>query len=203
MNTTRAILEVIACTAVMCLMLALPRQVNAGVDPALVYDPGHLQPVRSTLKVAVGDVAPDFTLPAVQGGMVSLHQYRGKKAVVISFVPSAFTPVCSDQWPGYNIARELFESRGAVLLGITTDNVPSLYAWTHQMDPDGLWFPVLSDFWPHGAAAATFGVLRPEGVSERAVFIIDTEGVIRHITVTDINERPELGSIIKALDALP
>ena len=117
-------------------------------------------------------------------------QYRGKKTVVISFVPAAWTPVCSDQWPGYNMARSLFESNDAVLLGITVDNLPTLYAWTRQMGQ--LWFPVLSDFWPHGEVAARYGVLRSDGVSERALFIIDKAGIIRSIMVSDINKRPDL-----------
>ena len=94
----------------------------------MLYNPGVLKSVDSTLKVKVGKPAPDFTLPAVAGGRVALSQYRGKKNVVVSFVPAAFTPVCSDQWPGYNMARKLFESHDAVLLGITVDSIPTLYA---------------------------------------------------------------------------
>ncbi|MBW2487171.1 MAG: redoxin domain-containing protein, partial [Deltaproteobacteria bacterium] len=116
-----------------------------------IYNPGQLKAVDSTLKVKIGQPAPDFTLPSVSGEKISLSQYRGKKHVVISFVPAAWTPVCSDQWPGYNIVKELFDENEAVLLGITVDNIPTLYAWTNQMG--NLWFPVLSDFWPHGAVA--------------------------------------------------
>ena len=166
----------------------------------MIYNPGLLKPIDSTLKVKVGQKAPDFTLPAVAGGNVSLSQYRGKKNVVISFVPAAFTPVCSDQWPGYNMARNLFEDHDAVLLGISVDNIPTLYAWTSQMG--NLWFPVLSDFWPHGAVAKKLGVLRSDGVSERALFFIDKKGVIRDILVSDINKRPDLEYIAKALDKL-
>ena len=68
-----------------------------------IYNPGLLKPTDSVLKVKVGDIAPDFSLPSVSGGRISLSQYRGKKNVVLSFVPAAWTPVCSDQWPGYNI----------------------------------------------------------------------------------------------------
>jgi peroxiredoxin (alkyl hydroperoxide reductase subunit C) len=109
---------------------------------------------------------------------------------VISFVPAAWTPVCSDQWPGYNIAKKMFDEQGAILLGITVDNLPTLYAWTKQMG--NLWFPVLSDFWPHGAVAAKYGVLRSDGVSERALFFIDKAGIIRDIQISDINKRPDL-----------
>jgi peroxiredoxin (alkyl hydroperoxide reductase subunit C) len=166
----------------------------------MIYDPGVLKPVDSTLKVKVGKPAPDFSLPAVAGGKVSLRQFRGRKNVVISFVPAAFTPACSDQWPGYNMARKLFEDHDAVLLGISVDNIPALYAWSSQMGE--LWFPVLSDFWPHGAVARKFGVLRSDGVSERALFFIDKKGVIRDILVSDINKRPDLEYCATALDKL-
>ena len=169
-----------------------------------IYKVGKLKPRDSVLKVKVGERAPDFTLPAVGGGKVSLGDYLGKKNVVISFVPAAWTPVCSDQWPGYNIVKDLFDQNDAVLLGITVDNIPTLYAWTTQMcgGEGKLWFPVLSDFWPHGAVAATYGVLRSDGVSERAIFVIDKKGVIRYIDVHDINDRPRLEDIMGALEKL-
>jgi peroxiredoxin len=165
-----------------------------------IYDPGILKPTDSQLKVKVGDKAPDFTLPSVSGEPVTLSAFRNKKNVVLSFVPAAWTPVCSDQWPGYNIVEELFAQNHAVLLGITVDNIPTLFAWTNQMGK--LWFPVLSDFWPHGAVAAQYGVLRSDGVAERALFIIDKKGIIRYIHVNDINKRPHLEDLMKALGKL-
>jgi peroxiredoxin len=165
-----------------------------------IYQTGKLKPTDSVLRVKVGDRAPDFTLPAVSGGEVTLSQYRGKKHVVISFVPAAWTPVCSDQWPGYAIIRDLFDKNDAVLLGITVDNIPTLFAWTNQMGK--LWFPVLSDFWPHGRVADTFGVLRSDGTAERAIIIIDKDGIIRYIDVHDINRRPFLESIVEELEKL-
>ena len=155
-----------------------------------IYNPGELKPIDSTLKVKVGEPAPDFTLPSISGERVTLSQFRGKKNVLISFVPAAWTPVCSDQWPGYNIVKDLFAENEAILLGITVDNIPTLYAWTQQMGD--LWFPVLSDFWPHGAVADRYGVLRSDGVAERALFVIDKKGIITAINVSDINVRPDL-----------
>jgi peroxiredoxin (alkyl hydroperoxide reductase subunit C) len=165
-----------------------------------IYQTGILKPTDSVLKVKVGDPAPDFTLPSVSGEKVTLSQYRGKKNVVLSFVPAAWTPVCSDQWPGYNIVRDLFDQYDAMLLGITVDNIPTLFAWTNQMGK--LWFPVLSDFYPHGKVAATYGVLRSDGTSERALFVIDKKGIIRYIDVHDINKRPPLESVIRELEKL-
>ena len=169
-----------------------------------IFPVGKLKPRDSVLKVKVGELAPDFTLPAVRGGKVTLSQYRGKKNVVLSFVPAAWTPVCSDQWPGYNIAQEFFDQNDAILLGISVDNIPTLYAWTNQMCMGGgkLWFPVLSDFWPHGAVAQKYGILRSDGVSERALFIIDKKGIIRYIDVHDINERPRLEVLVGELEKL-
>lgn len=165
-----------------------------------IYDPGTLKPVDSILKVKVGDKAPDFTLPAVSGDEVSLKQFKGQKNIVISFVPAAWTPVCSDQWPGYNIVKEMFDNNDAILLGITVDNIPTLHAWTKQMGK--LWFPVLSDFWPHGKVAEMFGVLRSNGVTERALFVIDKKGIIRYIHLEDINKRPDLKVLITELNKL-
>jgi peroxiredoxin (alkyl hydroperoxide reductase subunit C) len=165
-----------------------------------IYQVEKLKPVDSVLKVKVGDRAPNFTLPSVSGEKVSLNQYQGKKNVVLSLVPAAWTPVCSDQWPGYNIVRGIFDQHDAILLGITVDNIPTLFAWTNQMGK--LWFPVLSDFWPHGAVARKYGVLRSNGTSERALFVIDKKGVIRYIDVHDINQRPPLEDLVGALEKL-
>jgi len=165
-----------------------------------VYNPGDLKPVDSVLKVKVGDPAPDFTLPSISGQLVSLKDYRGKKNVVLSFVPAAWTPVCSDQWPGYNIVKDIFEQNDAILLGISVDNIPTLFSWTNQMG--NLWFPVLSDFYPHGETASRFGILRSDGVSERALFVIDKQGLIRYIDVHDINKRPSLEVLVQELEKL-
>jgi peroxiredoxin len=165
-----------------------------------IYQVGALKPIDSVLKVKVGQPAPDFILPSVSGEKISLSQFLGKKNVVLSFVPAAWTPVCSDQWPGYNIAKDIFSQYDAILLGITVDNIPTLFAWTNQMGK--LWFPVLSDFWPHGAAAKRYGVLRTNGVAERALFVIDKKGILRYIDVHDINKRPPLEDLMGALEKL-
>ncbi len=189
--------------ALLCAFLFPVSAAAAGSKPqdSLIYDPGELKPRASAPKLKVGDAAPDFTLRDVAGEKVSLSSFRGKQNVVISFVPAAWTPVCSQQWPGYNIAKDLFDKNDATLLGITVDNIPTLYAWTKQMGP--LWFPVLSDFWPHGAVAQNYGVLREDGTTERALFVIDKAGVIRYIDVHDINAMPKLEDLIRELEKLP
>ena len=94
----------------------------------------------------------------------------------------------------------MFEDNDAILLGITTDNIPTLFAWTSEMG--NVWFPVLSDFWPHGQAARKYGVLRSSGVSERALFVIDKKGIIRYIDIHDINERPDLEVLVTEMQKL-
>jgi peroxiredoxin len=189
-------------TALLMMTLSVPAsaQTHSEAYKDNIFQTGILKPTDSVLKVRVGDPAPDFTLPSVSGEKVTLSQYRRMKNVVLSFVPAAWTPVCSDQWPGYNIVKDLFDRNDATLLGITVDNIPTLFAWTNQMGK--LWFPVLSDFYPHGKVAATYGVLRSDGTSERALFVIDKKGIIRYIDVHDINKRPPLESLIRELEKL-
>ena len=104
-------------------------------------------PLTAVTTVKIGERAPDFILPSVTGNKVKLSECTAeRKMLSCLFVPAAWTPVCSQQWPGYNIAKEIFEKSDAVLIGISVDNIPTLYAWTKQMGE--LWFPVVSDFWP-------------------------------------------------------
>ncbi len=179
-------------SAVLLLILVLfcgSTSVFSEVSQKDIYDLGRLKPMDSVLKVKVGEPAPDFVLPSVSGEKISLNQFLGQKNIVLSFVPAAFTPVCSQQFPGYSIVENVFDETDAVLLGITVDNIPTLHAWTRQMGT--VWFHVLSDFWPHGAVAKKYGVFRSDGFTERAVFIIDKKGIIRFIQVSDINKKPD------------
>ena len=186
----------------LCFLLAggLARAADDFNLAALMYQAGPLKPVDSVLKVRVGQLAPDFTLPAVHGEPVTLSQFRGRSNVVLSFTPAVFTPICSRQWPGYNLVLDLFAAHDAMLLGITTDNLPTLHAWDELMD--GIDFPLLSDFWPHGRVASTYGVLRSDGTCERALVVIDKKGIIRYLDVHDINTRPPLEDLMTALKKL-
>ena len=170
------------------------------VPKNMIYAVKPMKPVDSKLKVAEGQKAPDFTLPTVSGEKVSLSDYLGKKNVVISFVPAAWTPVCSAQWPTYNENKAVFDEHDAVMIGISADNVPSLYSWCGTMGE--LWFPVASDFYPHGEAAKRYGILRNDGVTERALFIVDKKGVIRYIDVHDINTMPNFDVLKSELEKL-
>jgi len=183
-----------------CVIFPIPATGTSQKFSDKVYDPGMLKPVDSQIKVANGQPAPDFTLPSVSGSPIRLSSFKGKKNVLITFVPAAWTPVCSDQWPGYNLARPLFEQKDTILLGITTDNIPTLFSWTREMGT--LWFEVLSDFWPHGKTASAYGVVRNDGTAERALILVDKQGIIQWTHVSDINIRPDLGMIMEAINRL-
>jgi peroxiredoxin (alkyl hydroperoxide reductase subunit C) len=96
--------------------------------------------------------------------------------------------------------KDAFDEGDAILLGITVDNIPTLHAWTRQMG--GVWFEVLSDFWPHGAVAEKYGVLRSDGLTERALFFIDKEGILRAILEMDINQEPNFAACAAELEKL-
>ncbi len=154
----------------------------------------------SVLKIKTGDKAPDFTLTSITGQEIRLSSYAGQKNVMLTFIPSAWTPVCSDKWPGYNLAEEIFRRYDTLLIGISTDPLPTLFAWTREMG--GLWFDVVSDFWPHGAVSDAYGVLRSNGTAERAIILMDKKGIIRFIHVGDINLRPDLGMLVQEMKKL-
>ena len=173
---------------------------ESGIPQDRIFEVGTLKPLDSTLKVKVGDPAPEFSLPTIDGRTITLAEFRGKKNVVLSFVPAAWTPVCSGQWPGYNIVQDMFDQAETHLIGVSVDNVPTLHAWVQEMG--GVWFPVASDFYPHGQLADSLGILRSTGEAERSLFLIDKQGIIRYIDVHDINSRPDLGPLMKAMQEL-
>ena len=85
------------------------------------------------------------------------------------------------------------------MLGVLTDNMPTLMAWTQGIN---LSFPILSDFWPHGEVALIYDVLRSEGIAERAIFVVDRKGIIKYIDIHDINEDPGINAILRTLEAI-
>lgn len=102
--------------------------------------------------------------------------------------------------PAFNRALPDFEQHNAQVLGISVDSVPCNTAWADSLG--GLDYPLLSDFWPHGETATHYGVLRDEGFTERAVFVIDTNGVVQYVDVHDIQEPPDPKEVLKALDQI-
>lgn len=166
----------------------------------LICDLGERPQIASTLKLKEGMKAPDFTLPSITGEKVTLSSFLGKKNVVISFIPAAWTSVCSAQWPRYGGLHEALTAYDAVLLGISVDNEPTLGAWIETIG--NIWFTVLSDFWPHGEVSAKYGVLRSDGMAERAVFVIDKNGIIQYVRVHKITEMPEPSEIVAVLERI-
>ena len=140
------------------------------------------------MKLETGMQAPDFTAPCHLGKDVTLSLLKGK-TVVIAFYPAAWTPVCTGQIPSYEALHDTFAKLDVQVLGISTDHVPCLRAWAESLG--GINYPLVSDFWPHGAIAEKFGVFKDDGQSERAVFIIDKDGILRYIDVHNIHEQPD------------
>src|SRR5467141_1990841 len=102
--------------------------------------------------------------------------------------------------PSYEEERSEVERRNAQVLGISTDQVFSNEAWAKSMG--GLSYPLLSDNWPYGYACVQYGVLRGEGRAERAIFVVDRQGIIRYIDIHDIAEQHTTDKIMEALDKL-
>jgi Peroxiredoxin len=147
--------------------------------------------------LGVGDPAPDFTLKDQNDQEVTLSALRGKK-VVLSFHPLAWTRVCAIQMQDLEKHREDMERLGAVALGLSVDSVPCKKAWAESLGIQET--RLLADFWPHGGVARAYGIFREKnGFSERAVFIVDAEGVIRFKKIYPMREVPDIGEILAAL----
>jgi peroxiredoxin len=148
----------------------------------------------TTRTLKIGDEAPDFELRDSVRQAFKLSEQRGKN-VVLNFFPAAFSGVCSQQMPRIQEQKSMF-SDDTVVVGVSVDNGFALEAWRKQM---GIDFPLLSDFYPHGAVAEKYGVLLPVGVTERAVIGIDKDGIVRYIDVHPMVEVPDLEACASAL----
>ena len=153
-----------------------------------------------TETLGVGDTAPDFTLRDQDNNPVTLSSFRGVKNVVLVFHPLAFTSVCAIQMPGYNKDRQTFDGLEAQVLGVSVDSVPVHRAWAEHLG--GIDYPLLADFWPHGDLARRYGVLRPDGISERATFVIDKQGIIRSIEIHEFGVLPDHDKTLAVLRSL-
>ena len=151
---------------------------------------------NETRTLKVGDPAPDFTLRATGNSTFTLSEHRGKNVALV-FFPSAFSGVCSQQMPQIQSQKADFDSTDAIVVGISVDGMWALQAWAQQL---GIDFPLLSDFYPHGAVSEKYGVLHQAGVAERAIIGIDKEGVVRYIDVSPaFTEIPDTGTCLAAL----
>jgi len=148
---------------------------------------------------AVGDIAPDFTLKDQAGNDVTLSALRGKPVVLV-FYPFTFTGVCQGELCEIRDDPSAFERAGAQVLAISCDTRHAQRVWAEQQ---GFTFPVLSDFWPHGAVSSAYGVFNQEiGRPERAIVVIDAGGVVRYIDVHQLREVPDDEEIAQELAKL-
>ena len=147
-----------------------------------------------------GTLAPDFELRSHSGPTIRLSSYRGKKNIVLAFHPLAFTPVCTVQMQTYEKERPRLEALDAHVLAVSVDAGPSKKAWAESIG--GVSYDMLSDFHPHGKVAADYGVLRPDGLSERAIFVIDKQGRIAWSKQYEIPEQPDHGELFSVLETL-
>jgi peroxiredoxin len=159
-------------------------------DAQRIDDAGPLPP---------GTPAPDFALPSTLDKAVGPSDFRGRPVILV-FYPADWSPVCTDQLALYQEVLPVFEKYGAELLGISVDGVWSHLAFAKDRN---LHFPLLSDFEPKGEVARTYQVYRAkEGTTERALFVIDADGIIRWSYVSPVGVNPGADGILRALEGL-
>jgi peroxiredoxin len=150
--------------------------------------------------LAAGTAAPDFKLQVTPDQTLSLSELRGQP-VVLAFYPADWSPVCGDQMALYNEILPEFQKHNAHLIGLSVDGV-----WCHSAfaKARNLHFPLAADFEPKGSIARAYGVYRDaDGVSERALFVIDSNGIIVWSHLSPIAVNPGADGILEALEGLP
>jgi peroxiredoxin len=148
--------------------------------------------------LAPGTRAPNFRLNATPDRTLALEELKGRP-VILAFYPADFSPVCGDQMALYNQILPEFERFGAQLVGISVDG-----HWCHAAFTDArhLRFPLLADFEPKGAVSKAYGAYREaDGTSERALFVIDPEGIIAWSYCSPVNVNPGADGILDALES--
>jgi peroxiredoxin len=151
-------------------------------------------------RVKVGDGFRDFSLQDQDEDAFTLSKFKGKH-VLLSFHPLAWTSVCSLQMKSLEKNREAFDSLNTVAVGVSVDTVPSKKAWAKSLGIEHT--RLLSDFWPHGTVAETYGIFRSKyGTSERANIIVDENQKIAFFKVYPIGQLPDIQEIIDALKKL-
>jgi peroxiredoxin len=152
------------------------------------------------MAIQVGEKAPDFELKDNHGRTVKLSGFRGEKNVVLLFYPFAFTGVCTGELCELRDNLPKFADRDTQLLAVSNDSIHTLRVFAEQ---EGLEYPLLSDFWPHGDVSRAYGVFdEGKGCAVRGTFIIDKEGVVRWTVVNGLPDARDLNEYVKALDTL-
>jgi peroxiredoxin len=157
------------------------------------------QSIRGSSALPAGTPAPDFALKSTPDQTVKLSEFRGQ-AVVLVFYPADWSPVCGDQIGLYNEMLSEFQELGAEIIGISVDGTWCHAAFSRDRK---LHFPLLADFEPKGEVARRYGVYRPDdGTTERALFVIDADGIIRWSYVSPVGVNPGADGILSALEEL-
>ncbi|SNQ46198.1 putative Peroxiredoxin [Frankia canadensis] len=152
------------------------------------------------MTVEVGSVAPDFSLKDQNNETITLSDFRGKRNVVLLFYPLTFTGVCQGELCSVRDDIGSFQNDNVQVLAVSVDSPFAHKVWADQQ---GYEFPLLADFWPHGAVATSYGVFNAErGISLRGTFVIDKEGVVRWKVVNNIPDARDQAEYVKALAAL-
>jgi peroxiredoxin len=153
-----------------------------------------------TQLIAVGSEAPDFELRDQHAQTHKLSSYRGVKNVVIVFYPFAFTGVCTGELCAIRDEGTSLVNEDTQVLAISCDTTASLRVFAER---DGLDYPLLSDFWPHGEVAKAYGVFNDIlGAADRGTFVIDKSGIVRWTVRTELSEARDIADYEKALAEL-
>ncbi len=146
---------------------------------------------------AIGDEAPNFTIPDQNDSYIRLSDFRGKK-VLLSWHPLAWTPVCTDQMRALEENWFTFEKLNTTPMGFSVDSGPSKKVWASCLSIKNMSLP--ADFWPHGKVAKEYGIFREQdGFSERANFIVDEEGKILWTKIYPMDQLPDIDEILRVL----
>lgn len=146
-----------------------------------------------------GAIAPDFTLPTSNQGTLSLSNFKGFP-VILAFYPADWSPVCGNQMALYNETLSEFQKHNAKILGISVD---SSFCHTAFAENKHIHFPLLADFEPKGAVAKQYGVYdNTLGMCERALFVVDKDGIIAWSYLSPRRENPGADGILEALETL-
>jgi peroxiredoxin len=152
------------------------------------------------MTLSIGSAAPDFELSDQHGEKVSLSSFKGKKNVVVLFIPFAFTGTCTGELCALRDDLAPFQNENVQLLAISCDSMFTQRIFAEQ---EGYKFPVLADFWPHGAVAKAYGIFNEElGCAMRGTFIIDKEGILRWQVINGLGDARNIADYKTAISAL-
>jgi peroxiredoxin len=152
------------------------------------------------MTISIGTAAPDFELNDQNGNKVSLASFKGKKNVVLLFIPFAFTGTCTGELCAMRDDLSAFQNDNVELLAVSCDSMYTQRIWAEK---EGYKFPVLADFWPHGAVAQAYGIFdEARGCALRGTFVIDKEGIVRWSVVNGLGDARSNDDYKAALAAL-